>query len=70
MRNPILDYRVPLSAHRQDRGQRGRSQLPHFTLAEKRQALDAFNISAVWRPDKPLHITGNISVEIVSSTQT
>jgi len=47
---------------------RVRSQLQHFTLEEKRLAIEALNITVTWHPEKPPEIRDSISVTIVSST--
>ncbi len=47
---------------------RVRSQLQHFTLEEKRLALEALNITVTWHPEHPLAIQGSIPVDIVSNT--
>ena len=39
---------------------RVRQELQHFTLAEKRRAIEALSITGVWRPNKPLEIQGSI----------
>ena len=44
-----------------------RSQLHHFTLEEKRLALETLNITVVWHPEKLLEIRGSIPVVIVSN---
>jgi site-specific DNA recombinase len=43
-------------------------RLERFNDAEKRQALDALNITVRWTPGKPLVIEGSIPIEIVHST--
>jgi hypothetical protein len=48
--------------------QRVRQNLTHFTMTEKRLALEALNISVLWHPDKPLEISGSIPVDIASDT--
>jgi hypothetical protein len=44
---------------------RVRAELQIFTVAEKRRALEALNITAVWHPTRPLEIRGSIPVRIV-----
>jgi site-specific DNA recombinase len=44
-----------------------RSELQHSTLEEKRQALDALDITVIWRPGEPPEIHGSIPIAIVSS---
>jgi hypothetical protein len=46
---------------------RVRSQLQHFTLEEKRLALEALGIAVVWMPDKPLAICGSIPLQEIAS---
>src|SRR5262249_10254513 len=47
---------------------RVRSQLQHFTMEEKRRALEALDITATWHPDWPKpKIEGNIQVATVNS---
>lgn len=46
---------------------RVRSQLQHFTLEEKRRALEALNITATWHPEHPLAMQGSIPVGIVNN---
>jgi site-specific DNA recombinase len=45
---------------------RVQSALQHFTMEEKRRALEALDITVTWHPEQPLKITGSIPVEIVS----
>jgi site-specific DNA recombinase len=47
---------------------RVRSNLKDFTIQEKRVALEALDVRAVWHPDRPLDLSGGIEVDIVSST--
>jgi hypothetical protein len=46
---------------------RVRAELHTFTLDEKRQALEALNITVIWRPEEPPEIHGSIPIAIVSS---
>jgi len=46
---------------------RVRSQLQHFTLEEKRRAMDALNITVIWHPEKPPEIHGSLPVEIITN---
>jgi hypothetical protein len=45
---------------------RVRSELLHFTLEEKRRALEALSIMVVWYPEKPPGIHGSILVTIAT----
>jgi hypothetical protein len=45
-------------------GQRVRQALTTFDEAEKRNALNALQITTVWRPGKPIEITGSIPVRL------
>jgi site-specific DNA recombinase len=45
---------------------RVRSKLQHFTLEEKRLALEALNVTATWHPEKPLAVRGSIPMDIDS----
>jgi site-specific DNA recombinase len=47
---------------------RVRSNLKEFTIEEKRQALEALNVQAVWLPGQPLKMRAGIVVDIVSNT--
>jgi len=47
--------------------ERVRSQLQHFTLEEKRLALDALNIAVTWHPERLPEIHGSIPIAVVSS---
>jgi hypothetical protein len=40
------------------------AKFQHFTLEEKRQALEALNITVTWHPEKPLDIRGSILIAI------
>jgi hypothetical protein len=46
---------------------RVQAELQHFTLEEKRRALDALDITVIWHPEKPPEIHGSIPAGIVSS---
>jgi site-specific DNA recombinase len=46
---------------------RVRTKLQHFTLEEKRQVLQALNITVIWHPGKPLRIHGSIPVTVVTN---
>jgi hypothetical protein len=46
--------------------ERVRQALQHFTLEEKRKALEALNITATWHPEHPLAIQGSIPVAILT----
>ena len=46
---------------------RVRSELQHFTLDEKRQALEVLDLTVIWHPNKPLEMYGSIPVTIVSN---
>jgi site-specific DNA recombinase len=46
---------------------RVRAKLTHFTLDEKRLALEALGITVTWHPGEPLKVRGSIPVEIVSN---
>ena len=43
--------------------------LQHFTLEEKRRAIEALNITVVWHPNKLLEIQGSIPIEIQGNIQ-
>jgi site-specific DNA recombinase len=48
---------------------RVRAQLQHFTLEEKRQALEMLNITVIWHPEWPTHkIEGSLPPEIFAIT--
>ena len=47
---------------------RVKQNLNHFTMDEKRLALDALNIVVTWHPGQPLTIQGSIPVDIDSNT--
>jgi site-specific DNA recombinase len=48
---------------------RVRAQLQHFTLEEKRQALEMLNITVTWHPEWPTHkIEGSLPPEIFAIT--
>jgi hypothetical protein len=36
-----------------------------FTLEEKQRALEALNITVIWRPGEPPEIHGSLPIEIV-----
>ena len=44
------------------------AQLQHFTLEEKRQALEALNITVTWHPGEPPEIHGSIPIVIAANT--
>ena len=46
---------------------RVRAELQQFTLDEKRQALEALNITVIWHPEQPPEIHGSIPVGLVSN---
>jgi site-specific DNA recombinase len=46
---------------------RVRAALQHFTLEEKRRALEALNITVIWRPEEPPEIHGSIPITIMSN---
>jgi len=46
---------------------RVRSELQTFTLEEKRRALEALSITAVWHPEQPPEIHGSIPVGIITN---
>jgi hypothetical protein len=46
---------------------RVRLELQHFTLDEKRRALEALDLTVIWHPDKPPDMYGSIPVGIVSN---
>src|SRR5262249_54498266 len=46
---------------------RVRAQLHYFTLAEKRQALEALNLTVTWHPEQPIEIRGSIPLDISSN---
>ena len=46
---------------------RVRSALRHFTLEEKRRALEALNITVIWHPEQPLAIRASPLIDIASS---
>ena len=43
---------------------RVRSELHYFTLEEKQWALEALNITVIWRPGEPPEIHGSLPIEI------
>ncbi len=46
---------------------RVQSELQHFTLDEKRRALEVLDLTVIWHPDKPPEMYGSIPVTIVSN---
>ena len=68
LRNALLEHAVLEMASLITYCERVRENLRDFSMQEKYLALEAFNISVLWHPDKPLEIQGSIPIDLGHST--